>query len=140
MKDLTPLEEYRVQNAKLISISFYGGDRKYNGVFRVRLKTYRWFNVIATNGGGWDHVSVSPYNHARTPTWEEMCEIKEMFFEDEEEVVEYHPKKSEYVNISKHCLHMWRPNDGREFINPVREANDRKEDDAKAFLERVING
>lgn len=65
MKDLTPLEEYRVKNAKLVSISFYGGDRKYNGVFRVRLKTYRWFNVIATNGGGWDHVSVSPYNHAK---------------------------------------------------------------------------
>lgn len=59
MKDLTPLENYRVKNAKLISISFYGGDKKYNGVFRVRLKTCRWFNIIATNGGGWDHVSVS---------------------------------------------------------------------------------
>lgn len=80
MKDLTSLKEYRLKKALLLSISFYGEDERYNGVFRIRLKcSYRWFNVIATNGGGWDHVSVSPYHHTRIPTWDEMCEIKDLF-------------------------------------------------------------
>lgn len=61
MKDLTQLNKYRLGKVQLLSISFYGEDERYNGVFRIRLKcSYRWFNVIATNGGGWDHVSVSP--------------------------------------------------------------------------------
>ena len=38
-----------------------------------------------------------------------MCEIKEIFFKDEEACVEYHPAKSEYVNNLSHCLHIWRP-------------------------------
>lgn len=55
MKDLTQLNKYRLEKVQLLSISFYGEDERYNGVFRIRLKSsYRWFNVIATNGGGWD--------------------------------------------------------------------------------------
>lgn len=63
------------------------------------------------NGGGWEHVSVSPCNRKRAtpPTWAEMCEIKHMFFEDEEAVVQFHPPRSEYVNIHPYCLHLWRP-------------------------------
>ena len=57
--------------------------------------------------GGWDHVSVSFRN--RTPTWDEMCEIKRMFFRPDEICVEYHPAESEYVNNMPYCLHIWRP-------------------------------
>lgn len=67
------------------------------------------FLVIASDGGGWDHVSVTTRNGNRCPTWEEMCAIKDMFFYPEECVVQYHPAKSEYVNIHEHCLHLWRP-------------------------------
>ena len=141
MKDLTQLNKYRLGKVQLLSISFYGEDERYNGVFRIRLKSsYRWFNVIATNGGGWDHVSVTPYHHTRTPTWDEMCEIKNLFFEPEEECVEFHPKKSEYINLSKHCLHLWRPNDGSELRNPIREAKIRLAADEEKFLERVEGG
>ena len=63
--------------------------------------------VIFSNGGGWEHVSVS-FNH-RCPTWEEMCEIKNMFFHPHEVVVQYHPAESEYVNTHPYCLHLWRP-------------------------------
>lgn len=50
-------------------------------------------------------------NRKRTtaPTWEEMCEIKRMFFQEDETVVEYHPAKADYVNLHPLCLHMWRP-------------------------------
>lgn len=51
MKDLTQLNKYRLGKVQLLSISFYREDERYNGVFRIRLKSsYRWFNVIATNG------------------------------------------------------------------------------------------
>lgn len=36
MRDLHELDKYRLPNAVLISISFFGGDPKGNGVFLVR--------------------------------------------------------------------------------------------------------
>lgn len=35
--------------------------------------------------------------------------LKDIFFDDEEEVYQIHPKKSEYVNLSENCLHLWKP-------------------------------
>lgn len=65
--------------------------------------------IIWSFGGGWEHVSVSPYKSRITPSWDDMCRIKEIFFKDEECVVQYHPPKSQYVNNMKNCLHLWRP-------------------------------
>lgn len=72
--------------------------------------------VIASRGGGpaelygagenWDHVSVSLYD--RCPTWEEMCFIKELFFERDEPAIQLHPVK-DYINNHPYCLHLWRP-------------------------------
>lgn len=69
----------------------------------------RYGSVIWSNGGGWEHVSIAPYKKNHTPTWDEMCRLKEMFFRDDEVVVQYHPAKSEYVNNMPNCLHLWRP-------------------------------
>lgn len=65
--------------------------------------------VVYSKGGGWDHVSVSLAN--RCPTWEEMCEVKDIFFWPCECCVEYHPAKADYVNLYPYCLHIWRPQD-----------------------------
>lgn len=62
---------------------------------------------VCSNGGGWDHVSVS--HRSRCPSWEEMCEVKDIFFGEDECCVEYHPARSEYVNIHPYCLHIWKP-------------------------------
>lgn len=62
---------------------------------------------IASWGMGWEHVSVSHMN--KNPSWEEMCLAKSIFWCDNECVIQYHPKKSDYVNNSPHCLHLWRP-------------------------------
>lgn len=62
--------------------------------------------VVFSWGGGWEHVSVSFKN--RTPTWEEMAEIKQMFFYPNEVAVEYHPAQADYVNQMPYCLHIWR--------------------------------
>lgn len=59
---------------------------------------------------GWEHVSVSLAH--RCPTWGEMARVKELFWEDEECVVQFHVPKSEHVNLHPHCLHLWKPRNG----------------------------
>ena len=61
------------------------------------------------NEDGWEHVSISPNKMHKIPSWNDMCILKDIFFNDEEEVLQLHPKKSQYVNISTNCLHLWRP-------------------------------
>lgn len=66
-------------------------------------------SVIWSFGGGWEHVSVSPFKHRITPSWEDMCRVKDIFFKGDEWVVQFHPPKEEYVNNVPNCLHLWRP-------------------------------
>lgn len=68
----------------------------------------RHFNstVVFSWGGGWDHVSVSYPD--RCLTWEEMCKVKDIFFRDDECVIQIHPPKGEYVNVHPYCLHLWK--------------------------------
>ena len=66
--------------------------------------------VVGRNENGWEHVSIELYAR-RLPTWAEMCYIKGVFWDDEEEVVQIHPKKSHYVNLTE-ALHLWRPING----------------------------
>lgn len=61
--------------------------------------------------GKYDHVSIAPYN-GKNPSWDEMCTLKDLFFNEDEECVQIHPKASEYVNIKKNCLHIWHRVDG----------------------------
>ena len=58
---------------------------------------------------GWEHVSVSPYPETYTPSWDEMCKVKDIFFNEDECCVEYHPKKKDYINVFPYCLHIWKP-------------------------------
>jgi hypothetical protein len=64
-------------------------------------------SVLVSNGGCWDHVSVSL--KTRCPTWDEMCYVREKFFADDEWVMQLHPPKSDNVNYHPFCLHLWRP-------------------------------
>lgn len=83
-----------------------------HGIFRVNSKSApkTVLLCIAANGLGWEHVSISARHNkkVRIPTWEEMCQIKDLFWDDEDVVVQYHPKKSEYVSNAP-VLHLWRP-------------------------------
>lgn len=115
-KGNTDLERFRVLIGPMGSDASFGN----NGVFMVdntlRKKNPQPLTVIVSDGMGWDHVSVSLPN--RTPWWDEMCLIKDLFFEDEEEAVQYHPPKSEYVNCHPNCLHLWRKQDGGHELPP----------------------
>ena len=76
------------------------------GIGTIKYKTLRG-SVIWSNGGGWEHVSFNPFK-AVTPSWEDMCLLKDMFFGPEEVAIEIHPAKSQYVSNMEHCLHLWR--------------------------------
>lgn len=78
----------------------------YNGAFRIKRKGIE-FVIIASNGGGWEHVSIS--TAFRCPIWEEMNYFKKMFFHDDEVVMQLHPEKKNYVNHHPFCLHLWKP-------------------------------
>jgi hypothetical protein len=38
-----------------------------------------------------------------------MCAVKDLFWGDDDWVVQFHPAKSAYVNNHPGCLHLWRP-------------------------------
>lgn len=78
----------------------------HNGIGFFRPIKGQTLMVQFSNGGGWDHVSVSRKD--RCPTWEEMCLVKDYFFEPEDVVVQFHPRTSEYRNLHPYCLHLWR--------------------------------
>lgn len=91
------------------------------GYLRLRSGKQRTFTVIASvddNGeyGFVEHVSVGLYNDGhRMPTWEEMCEVKEIFWKPNEEVHQIHPAESQYVHgvgSVNNVLHLWRPEAG----------------------------
>lgn len=88
------------------------------GYLRLRSGKQRTFTVVASvddssEYGLVEHVSVGLYNeNKKTPTWEEMCEVKEIFWKPEEEVHQIHPAESRYVHGvfgKDNILHLWRP-------------------------------
>jgi hypothetical protein len=83
------------------------------GAFYVRVGTVDLI-IIATTGCDeipWEHVSLRArdYKGERVPTWSEMCRVKDLFWEAEECVVQYHPPKSDYINNHPFVLHLWKP-------------------------------
>lgn len=81
---------------------FYGDS--YNGYMLIPA---RGLAIIFSNGGGWEHVSVS--RNDRVPTWDEMEWVKREFWEDTDTVMQLHVPPAEHVNHHEYCLHLWRP-------------------------------
>lgn len=102
--------QYRIRDGIMGSSELDGN----NGCFKIPFESYT-FTVVASDGEGWEHVSVSLPN--RTPNWREMCFIKDLFWGEDECVVQYHPPKSAYVNNHPNCLHLWKQV-GKEFEMP----------------------
>lgn len=104
--DLSIVNSYRIKTGRFATSDEDGPNGKFIiPCGRVRL------SIVASNGAGWEHVSVSPYNKPRVPTWEEMCFIKGLFWRPDEWVIQFHPAESEYVNNHPYVLHLWRPTD-----------------------------
>lgn len=104
------VERYRMRGGPMPSSRFDGN----NGAFSVPRRGVE-LRVIASDGLGWDHVSVSLPD--RCPTWDEMNHVKDLFFDADECVVQFHPPRADYVNDHPFCLHLWRWQEG-EFPRP----------------------
>jgi len=104
MKQVLPafIEAGRIKTGPLASTPAFGN----NGMFMI-MGPSGSLAVMISDGGGWEHASVSCKDHV--PTWDEMCYVKDQFWDGEECVIEYHPPKSEYVDCCKFCLHLWKP-------------------------------
>jgi len=100
----------RVERGRVSSGSYATARGDTYGYFFLVTNTGQRLGVMISSGSEeicWEHVSVS--HQKRCPTWEEMCWVKDLFFDEEEVVVQYHPRKSEYVNYHPFCLHLWKP-------------------------------
>lgn len=106
MKNLADLSEYALE---------LGMD---GGAFRIpHHSTGVELRVIASSGGGWDHVSVSLPN--RCPNWIEMEFVKRLFFFSDEVAMQLHVPTSDHINFHPHCLHIWRPHGQQIPLPPV---------------------
>ena len=105
-----------VNNIRLSNVN----DLIDSGIATITLPSGFCGSVIwARDESGWEHVSVSSYRRNKMPSWDDMCRVKDVFFEAEEEAVQLHPRESEYVHSVgpkaaplENVLHIWRPKDG----------------------------
>lgn len=100
------LERGRVTKGRFASTA---ADGPY-GCFFVRGPCGELLRIIASGADekiseGWEHVSIS--TERRTPNWIEMCFVKDLFWDESECVVQFHPPRMAYVNNHPHCLHLW---------------------------------
>ncbi len=96
------IEQYR-QSHPVLGDSSPGANWGY---FELTFNGERLRIVSSGTGSEWEHVSVS--TPSKCPSWVAMQHVKELFWDDEETVVQFHPKKSAYVNFHPHVLHLWK--------------------------------
>ena len=101
------LERARVTTGEFASWRDFGP----YGMFELRHLAGDIMRIIAAGADyaeteGWEHVSVSCT--FRTPDWGEMSYVKDLFWEPDETVFQFHPAKSLHINCHPFCLHLWR--------------------------------
>lgn len=103
------VERFRVRgNGPFSSDMSYGN----NGAFAIPGPDGGVLICICSDGCDWEHVSVHGEvsgGQQYTPSWAEMDFIKQLFFEDDEVVMQLHPAKKDYINVHENTLHLWSP-------------------------------
>lgn len=71
----------------------------------IKLPDCKTCSVVWTRDeSGLEHVSVSLRHIYNIPSWDDMCKLKEVFFDDEEEVYQIHPKKKQICKYPRKLL------------------------------------
>lgn len=88
-----------------------GNDK--NGAFMFESDGVQ-LRVIASSGGGWDHVSVHAFSKGtpHIPTYNEMCWVKRRFFKASETAMQLHVAERDHISNHDYTLHLWRPHKG----------------------------
>jgi hypothetical protein len=102
-------EKYRLTIGRMGSDSSFGNFGAF--VIPSAISEKRILVLIASEGAGWEHVSIHVEQGKAqfTPYWDEMCFVKDLFWDEEDVVMQLHPRKSQYVNNHPNTLHLWRP-------------------------------
>jgi hypothetical protein len=116
MSNWTYLNKHRIRSGHFASDESYG----FNGAFQFSVPgEARRVCCVASDGLGWQHVSVSFGPNKSIPSWKVMCYVRDLFWEPDQWVVQFHPPTSEYVNNHPGCLHLWRSTEAEQ---PVPDA------------------
>ena len=113
--------EYRITTGPFASSSLDGNE----GAFEI-LRNQCLLICISSAMLRWQHVSCHKIitqqrrKARKIPTWNDMCFVKGLFWDEEDCVIQYHPPKSQYVNDNPFVLHLWLPV-GIEIPLPPRE-------------------
>lgn len=102
------IDQYRRRGAGVI-LRFGTEGNHRAGMFELPSATAEGvtLRVVASVGKGWDHLSVS--TRRRCPVWEEMEQVKRLFFQPGECAMQLHVPVAEHINHCPYCLHIWRP-------------------------------
>ena len=107
MSDWNFLNKHRVRVGRMASSAEDGRNGAFS--FSIPGEARRIF-CISSDGMDWEHVSVSFGSKSeKTPSWEIMCKVKALFWDDEVPVMQLHPARSEWISNHNGCLHLWRP-------------------------------
>lgn len=98
------LNKARVRSGEYASSEADG----FNGFYCLVLRGAK-VKVIAGESIDWKHVSVSIDKSQQPPSWAIMCEVKDLFWEPEDCVMQLHPPKSQCINTHSGALHLWQP-------------------------------
>lgn len=105
------LEKGRIKQGE-----FKSKEGDHFGAFYFILSDQTNVHVIVDDGEqtGWEHVSATMWKNRKgksrpiIPTYDQMQFIKQIFWEDDEAVIQIHPPKDQYVNNHQTCYHLWR--------------------------------
>ncbi len=129
MRDLLQLNPYRCTDKGTVSQFGWAGDHSCGAFVVPSAIDKARLMIVASSGMGWDHVSVSRSN--RCPNWPEMDQVRHLFFEEDETVMQLHIPAADNINMHPNCLHLWRPHKQEiprppsEMVGPsLREAHD----------------
>ena len=108
MRDLHELDRWRITDpTALTHTGGWAGDDACGGFVIPSPIDGQRMVVMASNGDGWDHVSVSRKN--RVPNWAEMSHVYRLFFTPDEAAMQLHVPADQHINIHPFVLHLWRP-------------------------------
>jgi hypothetical protein len=111
---------YRIRKGPLASDDSIGFCGAFSIILNKKISIKKKYILICIADDGcngmpinkcFEHVSCYKHDNKKryTPSWNDMCYVKSLFWDDEDCVIQYHPSKSQYVNINPFVLHLWRP-------------------------------
>lgn len=111
MRDLEEIKKTMGMKIKGEKKNGFGGSifpvEYKNGKAKIVQDYDKVLNFMFSWACGFEHLSVS--TTVKTPTWEQMCKMKDIFWKEDEVCMQLHPAKENYIDNMPYCLHIWRP-------------------------------